>query len=88
METIHWKRKLVGIMKASVILFIIVLSLLSSCIRTAEPEVITVHRNFRGHVIIIFDQKGGMPVKYKGNMIRGSIDPQSVNTILKNLKNR
>lgn len=51
----------------TVILFSFILSLmLNSCNATGEQEVIVVPKNFKGYIIIIFNQIDGTPVKYEG----------------------
>jgi hypothetical protein len=52
----------------ALILFSIALSLmLTNCNTKGEQEIIIVPRNFKGYVIIIHNQKDGMPTKYEGN---------------------
>jgi|SRR6218665_26757 len=51
----------------ALILFSIILSLMLTCCNTnGEQEVIVVPKSFKGYIIIIFNQKGGTPVKYEG----------------------
>jgi len=40
---------------------------LSSCINQAEPETHLIPKGYKGYVIIIFDEKNGMPEKYEND---------------------
>lgn len=40
--------------------------LLSSCIQRAEPEIHLIHKDYKGPVVIIFNDPKGSPVKYEG----------------------
>lgn len=51
----------------TLILFFITLSLmLTSCNTNGEQEIIVAPKNFKGYIIIIFNQKDGTPIKYEG----------------------
>ena len=53
-------------MKAVIFFSFILLFMISSCIANGEQEVIVVPKNFKGYIVIIFNQKEGTPIKYEG----------------------
>ena len=53
-------------MKTAILFFILLSIILSSCGANGEQEVVVVPQNFRGYIIIIFNQKNGSPPKYEG----------------------
>jgi len=47
-----------------------ILIFLSSCLNQAEPEIHLIPKDYKGPIIIIFDDKQGNPVKYEnGNRV-------------------
>ncbi|MBK8484760.1 MAG: hypothetical protein IPL31_10570 [Saprospiraceae bacterium] len=51
----------------AIILFSFILSvILSSCNANGEQEAIVVPKNFKGYIMVIFNQKNGTPIKYEG----------------------
>ena len=50
------------------LLFAISLSfLLAGCEKKGEAEILIIPRDFKGYVIIAYDQKNGLPIKYEGD---------------------
>jgi hypothetical protein len=50
----------------AVIFFLIISFMLSSCDTNGEQEIIVAPNNFKGYIIVIFNQKEGTPIKYEG----------------------
>jgi len=50
----------------AIIFFFILPLMLSSCNNIGEQEIIVVPKDFKGYIIIIFNQKNGTPTKYEG----------------------
>lgn len=46
---------------------VLLLLILTNCNTKGEQEIIIVPRNFKGYIIIIHNQKDGMPTKYQSN---------------------
>ena len=43
------------------------ITILTSCINRAEPEIHLIPKDFQGPIIIIYEQKDGKPKKYEGD---------------------
>ena len=53
-------------MRTMVLFSFILFLMLNSCSVNGEQEIIIVPKNFKGYIIIIFNQKNAMPPKYEG----------------------
>lgn len=53
-------------MRLIIIIFLSSFLMMVGCNRSGEQEVVVVPKNFKGYVIVIFNQKNGQPVKYDG----------------------
>ncbi|RXK85818.1 DUF6843 domain-containing protein [Filimonas effusa] len=62
----------------AVISFFILSLMLSSCGNSGEQEIIVVPKNFKGYIIIIFNQKSGMSIKYEGKKRVYEIPPNGI----------
>ncbi|OAE94031.1 hypothetical protein SU65_01605 [Flavobacterium psychrophilum] len=56
-----------GLQKMKKLLLISIILLITiSCNKKGEQQIIVVPKNFKGYIILIHNQKDGMPTKYKG----------------------
>lgn len=53
-------------MKAVVLFSFILSFMLTSCNTNGEQEIIVVPKNYKGYIIIVFNQEDGVPAKYEG----------------------
>lgn len=48
------------------LIFLSLLFIMIGCSTGGEQEVLVVPKNFKGYVLVIFDQKNGQPIRYIG----------------------